>query len=64
MKKGTVKWFNQKKGFGFIVGEDGKDYFVHFNGIAREGFKTLEQNQSVTFDISNNDKGEIAVNVQ
>ena len=64
MKKGTVKWFNQKKGFGFIVGEDGKDYFVHFTGIAREGFKTLEQNQSVTFDISNNDKGEIAVNVQ
>ena len=64
MKKGTVKWFNQKKGFGFIVGEDGKDYFVHFTGIAREGFKTLEQGQAVTFDTSNNDKGVIAVNVQ
>ena len=62
--KGTVKWFNQKKGFGFILGEDGNDYFVHFTGIAREGFKTLEQGQAVTFDTSNNDKGVIAVNVQ
>lgn len=62
--KGTVKWFNQKKGFGFILGEDGNDYFVHFTGIAREGFKTLEQGQAVTFDTSNNDKGIIAVNVQ
>ena len=62
--KGTVKWFNQKKGFGFILGEDGNDYFVHFTGIAREGFRTLEQGQAVTFDTSNNDKGVIAVNVQ
>ena len=64
MKKGTVKWFNQKKGFGFIVGEDGKDYFVHFTGIARDGFKTLNQDEQVTFDVSTNNKGEIAVNVQ
>lgn len=63
-KKGTVKWFNQKKGFGFILGEDGKDYFVHFSGILKEGFKTLEQDQVVTFDVSTNDKGEIAVNVE
>lgn len=64
MKKGTVKWFNQKKGYGFISGEDGKDYFVHFSGIAKEGFKSLDQNQEVTFDVSTNDKGEIAVNVK
>ena len=63
-KKGTVKWFNQKKGFGFILGEDGRDYFVHFSGILKEGFKTLEQDQVVTFDVSTNDKGEIAVNVE
>ena len=62
--KGTVKWFNQKKGFGFILGEDGKDYFVHFTGIVKEGFKSLEQDQEVTFDVSSNDKGVIAVNVQ
>ena len=62
--KGTVKWFNQKKGFGFILGEDGKDYFVHFTGIVKEGFKSLEQDQEVTFEVSSNDKGEIAVNVQ
>lgn len=62
--KGTVKWFNQKKGFGFILGEDGNDYFVHFTGIAKEGFKLLDQNQEVTFEVSSNDKGQIAVNVQ
>mgnify|MGYP000573983817 CR=1 FL=1 len=48
--KGTVKWFNEEKGFGFITGEDGKDVFVHFSAIVSDGFKTLEEGQPVTFD--------------
>ena len=65
MKKGTVKWFNAEKGFGFISvpGED--DVFVHFSAIAMDGYKTLEEGQEVTFDIveSNNNKGPQAANV-
>ena len=64
MKKGTVKWFNAKKGFGFILGEDSKDYFVHYTSIVKEGFKSLEEGQAVTFDLSTNEKGEVAVNVE
>ena len=61
--KGTVKWFNAKKGFGFISDETGKDVFVHFSGIVADGFKTLEEGQSVVFDIEQGAKGAQAVNV-
>ncbi|MBR0146541.1 MAG: cold-shock protein [Eubacterium sp.] len=63
MAKGTVKWFNNQKGFGFITGEDGKDVFVHFSGLNMEGFKTLEEGQEVEFDIVQGEKGPQAVNV-
>ena len=49
--KGTVKWFNQEKGFGFITGEDGKDIFAHFSQIQKDGFKTLNENEEVTYDV-------------
>ena len=64
MKNGTVKWFKEDKGYGFIAGEDGKDTFVHFSGIATKGFKTLEAGQKVTFDTEATDKGDKAVNVK
>ena len=64
MNKGTVKWFNAEKGFGFITNsENGEDIFVHFSGIATDGFKSLEENQNVTFDITNGTRGLQAVNV-
>lgn len=63
MQKGTVKWFNNQKGFGFITGEDGKDVFVHFSGINTDGYKTLEEGISVEYDIIEGDKGLQAVNV-
>ena len=61
--KGTVKWFNAEKGFGFITGEDGKDVFAHFSQIQRDGFKTLEEGQSVEFDVVNGQKGLQAENI-
>lgn len=61
---GTVKWFNELKGFGFVTGDDGKDYFVHFSGIKSEGFKTLKEGQKVSFDLNEGDKGPQAVNVE
>ncbi|SHO48345.1 cold-shock protein [Anaerocolumna xylanovorans] len=64
MNKGTVKWFNAQKGFGFITNsENGEDIFVHFSGIVTDGFKSLEENQNVTFDITNGARGLQAVNV-
>ncbi len=55
--KGTVKWFNNQKGYGFITGEDGTEYFVHHTGISGEGFKSLNDNQKVEFDLREDDKG-------
>ena len=63
MKKGTVKWFNAEKGYGFIQREGGKDLFVHFSGIKSEGFKTLEEGWNVEFDVIQGDRGEQATNV-
>ncbi|MBP3622118.1 MAG: cold-shock protein [Lachnospiraceae bacterium] len=63
MTKGTVKWFNDQKGFGFITDENGKDVFVHFTGLNMEGFKTLKENQAVEFDVVDGEKGPQAVNV-
>ena len=60
---GTVKWFNAEKGFGFITGEDGKDVFAHFSQINKEGFKTLDEGQEVTFDVVEGDKGPQAENI-
>lgn len=62
--KGTVKWFNQEKGFGFITGEDGKEVFAHFSQIQKEGFKTLNENEEVTFDIIEGQKGPQAANIK
>ena len=65
MATGTVKWFNESKGFGFISPADGsKDVFVHFSAIASEGFRTLAEGQQVTYDEENGPKGPQAVNVQ
>ena len=64
MSKGTVKWFNNQKGYGFITAEDGKDVYVHFSGLNMEGFKTLEEGASVEFDITDGAKGPQAVNVE
>ncbi len=64
MATGTVKWFNESKGFGFITPEDGsKDVFVHFSAIASEGFRTLNEGQQVNFDVEDGPKGPQAVNV-
>ncbi|MGL6115470.1 cold-shock protein [Cetobacterium sp. SF1] len=63
MFKGSVKWFNKEKGFGFVTSDEGADYFVHFTGIAGEGFKSLEEGQAVTFDVEDGKKGPIAVKV-
>lgn len=63
MANGTVKWFNEKKGYGFIEQEDGTDVFVHFSGISGSGFKTLNEGDRVTFDVEQGQKGLAAVNV-
>ena len=64
MVKGTVKWFNDKKGFGFLSREDGDDVFVHHTSIQGEGFKTLREGQEVEFEVQEGPKGPQAVNVR
>jgi CspA family cold shock protein len=63
MAKGTVKWFNSRKGYGFIAMEDGKDVFVHHNAIQGQGFKSLDEGDQVQFDIRQSPKGDHAENV-
>ncbi len=63
MAKGTVKWFNESKGFGFITKEDGEDVFVHHTSIEGSGFKSLSEGQAVTFDVEKTPKGLRATNV-
>jgi len=61
---GTVKWFNDSKGYGFIEQEDGTDIFVHYSAIQNSGFKTLNEGQKVQFDINTGPRGQQAANVQ
>ncbi len=64
MVNGTVKWFSDQKGYGFIEQEDGPDVFVHFSAISGSGFKTLAEGDRVTFDVEQGAKGPAAINVQ
>lgn len=63
MTKGTVKWFNNQKGYGFITDANGNDVFVHYSGIEAEGYKTLKEGQAVSFDTADGNNGVQAVNV-
>ena len=63
MSEGKVKWFNPRKGYGFLITEEGKEIFVHYANIEREGYKTLNEGESVTFDIVDGEKGPRAENV-
>ena len=63
MADGVVKWFNERKGYGFIAQQEGPDVFVHYSGINGDGFKSLQEGDRVTFDIEEGGKGPAAVNV-
>ena len=63
MSKGTVKWFNNQKGYGFISDEAGNDVFVHYTGLNMEGYKTLEEGQAVEYEVADGEKGPQAGNV-
>ncbi len=63
MNTGKVKWFNAEKGYGFITGEDGKDIFVHYSSINADGYKTLEEGQTVTYDVIESTRGQQASKV-
>jgi len=63
MVQGTVKWFNESKGYGFITREDGEDVFAHYSAIDGNGFKTLAEGDSVNFDVVEGDKGPKAINI-
>jgi CspA family cold shock protein len=64
MPEGRVKWFNEKKGYGFITKDDGEDVFVHYSEIEMEGFKTLSENQEVSFELKEGPRGLQATNVK
>ena len=64
MAQGTVKWFNESKGYGFITADEGKDVFVHYSAILGDGFKTFAEGQKVSFEIVNGEKGPQAANVE
>jgi len=64
LAEGTVKWFSDKKGFGFIAQETGQDIFVHFSSIEGDGFKTLAEGEHVSFDVEEGEKGPVAKNVK
>ena len=64
MPQGTVKWFNNKRGWGFIIKEDGEDIFVHYSAIKGDGFRSLAEGQRVQFEIEEGDKGPAAANVE
>lgn len=63
MAQGTVKWFSEKKGYGFITEEDGRDVFVHYSSIDMPGFKTLAEGEEVNFEVEESDRGPMAKNV-
>jgi len=64
LAQGTVKWFSERKGFGFISQEEGQDIFVHFSSIDMTGFKTLNEGEQVTFDVEEGERGPVAKNVK
>ena len=64
MPTGTVKWFKNEKGYGFITGEDGNDVFVHFSAIQMDGYKTLTEGQKVSYEVTQGPKGPQATNVR
>ncbi len=64
MANGIVKWFSDKKGYGFIEQEDGQDVFVHYSGVTMDGFKTLAEGDRVTFDVEDGNRGPSAKNVK